>query len=220
MPVTWSYTPKSGPSGVVPAGGFVEGAVDLDGLYGDTDQPCFSSFLAETRSSQELSATLKDLAFGKVDSCGSITIKKDATPDSSQSFGFTASGPDAKVGDFSLVDNGDAAASTNLFESIKRGTYSISENTVDPMWDFVDVSCTNSGPGTTWSKNGPALTVTLGPGGTVDCTYSNKRKPTLTVTKTVVPADDQGLSVEEYTNIIEVAQNDPVVRNKLLQRLK
>jgi len=31
---------------------------------------------------------------------------------------------------------------------------------------------------------------------------------------------DQGLSVEEYTNIIEVAQADPVVRNKLLQRLK
>lgn len=31
---------------------------------------------------------------------------------------------------------------------------------------------------------------------------------------------EQGLSVEEYTSIIEVAQNDPVVRNKLLQRLK
>ena len=31
---------------------------------------------------------------------------------------------------------------------------------------------------------------------------------------------DQGLSVEEYTSIIEVAQNDPVVRNTLLQRLK
>lgn len=31
---------------------------------------------------------------------------------------------------------------------------------------------------------------------------------------------DQGLSVEEYTSIIEVAQNDPAVRNKLLQRLK
>ena len=30
----------------------------------------------------------------------------------------------------------------------------------------------------------------------------------------------EGLSVEEYTSIIEVAQNDPVVRNKLLQRLK
>jgi gas vesicle protein len=31
---------------------------------------------------------------------------------------------------------------------------------------------------------------------------------------------DEGLSVEEYTSIIEVAQNDPIVRNKLLQRLK
>ena len=31
---------------------------------------------------------------------------------------------------------------------------------------------------------------------------------------------DQGLSVEEYKNIIEVAQNDPAVRNKLLQRLQ
>ena len=31
---------------------------------------------------------------------------------------------------------------------------------------------------------------------------------------------DQGLTVEEYKNIIEVAQNDPSVRNKLLQRLQ
>lgn len=31
---------------------------------------------------------------------------------------------------------------------------------------------------------------------------------------------DQGLSVDEYTAIIEVAQNDPVVRDKLLKRIK
>ncbi|OFX03804.1 MAG: hypothetical protein A3D94_15975 [Alphaproteobacteria bacterium RIFCSPHIGHO2_12_FULL_66_14] len=31
---------------------------------------------------------------------------------------------------------------------------------------------------------------------------------------------DQGLSLEEYTTIIRVAQNDPVVRGKLLQRLE
>lgn len=30
---------------------------------------------------------------------------------------------------------------------------------------------------------------------------------------------DQGLSVEEYTSILQVAQNDPGVRGKLLQRL-
>jgi hypothetical protein len=31
---------------------------------------------------------------------------------------------------------------------------------------------------------------------------------------------DQGLSVDEYTNILEVAQNNPTVRQKLLDRLK
>ena len=31
---------------------------------------------------------------------------------------------------------------------------------------------------------------------------------------------DQGLSVEEYTTILTVAQKDPVVRDKLLQRIK
>jgi predicted ATPase with chaperone activity len=30
---------------------------------------------------------------------------------------------------------------------------------------------------------------------------------------------DQGLSVDEYTTIIEVAQNDPDVRNKILARI-
>lgn len=31
---------------------------------------------------------------------------------------------------------------------------------------------------------------------------------------------DQGLSIEEYTNIIKLAQNDPTVHQKLLERLK
>jgi predicted ATPase with chaperone activity len=31
---------------------------------------------------------------------------------------------------------------------------------------------------------------------------------------------EQGLSIEEYTTILKVAQQDPVVRDKLLQRMK
>ena len=31
---------------------------------------------------------------------------------------------------------------------------------------------------------------------------------------------DQGLSVEEYTSIMQVAQSDPEIRQKILQRLK
>jgi hypothetical protein len=30
---------------------------------------------------------------------------------------------------------------------------------------------------------------------------------------------DQGLSVEEYTSMVKVAQNDPTVRERLVQRL-
>jgi hypothetical protein len=35
----------------------------------------------------------------------------------------------------------------------------------------------------------------------------------------VKAVNDQGLSVDEYTNILQVAQNDPDVHQKLLQRL-
>jgi len=31
---------------------------------------------------------------------------------------------------------------------------------------------------------------------------------------------DQGLSVAEYTEILQIAQNNPAVREKILQRLK
>lgn len=31
---------------------------------------------------------------------------------------------------------------------------------------------------------------------------------------------DQGLSVDEYMNIMQVAQNDPAVRDRLIQRMK
>ncbi len=37
------------------------------------------------------------------------------------------------------------------------------------------------------------------------------------ITKAVT---DQGLSVDEYMTIMKVAQNDPVVRDKLLKRLE
>ena len=63
----WPYTPKSGPPGTFPTGSFFEGGLNLtdEGLAG-----CFSSFLAETRSSQSPTAQLKDFALGQFDVCG------------------------------------------------------------------------------------------------------------------------------------------------------
>jgi uncharacterized repeat protein (TIGR01451 family) len=63
----WSYTPKSGTANKIPEGGFFEAGIDLtnEGL----DSGCFSTFLAETRSSQSLTSTLSDYALGSFSFC-------------------------------------------------------------------------------------------------------------------------------------------------------
>jgi hypothetical protein len=50
---------------------------------------------------------------------------------------------------------------------------------------------------------------------------AEKRRLVDEANKALVKAvTDQGLSVEEYTSIMVVAQNDPTVRQKILQRMK
>jgi hypothetical protein len=50
---------------------------------------------------------------------------------------------------------------------------------------------------------------------------SDKQRLVDDANKALVKAvTDQGLSVEEYTSIMVVAQNDPMVREKILQRMK
>jgi uncharacterized repeat protein (TIGR01451 family) len=92
----WPYTPKSGTANVFPAdskggaGALYEGGVDLTALGLDTG--CFSSFLAETRSSQEPTSTLSDFVLGKFSFCtppaletqvssGSVSVGDSVTDD-------------------------------------------------------------------------------------------------------------------------------------------
>jgi len=50
---------------------------------------------------------------------------------------------------------------------------------------------------------------------------ADKRRLVDEANKELVKAvTDQGLSVEEYTSIMVVAQNDPTVRQKILERMK
>jgi hypothetical protein len=50
---------------------------------------------------------------------------------------------------------------------------------------------------------------------------ADKRRLVDEANKELVKAvTDQGLSVEEYTSIMVVAQNDPTVRQKIMQRMK
>jgi hypothetical protein len=67
QPSPWAYQAKSGAANSFPAGAFYEGGIDLAFL--DLEDECFSSFIAETRSSQSVDATLKDFVGGSFASC-------------------------------------------------------------------------------------------------------------------------------------------------------
>jgi hypothetical protein len=69
----WPYAPKSGTSGVFPLQAFFEGGIDVTELVGG--DLCFSTFMAETRSSQPFDATLKDFVIGPLQTC-SIGVSK------------------------------------------------------------------------------------------------------------------------------------------------
>ena len=89
----WTYQSKiSGtPANTIFAGGAMEGGLDLTGL-GLTG--CFSTFLAETRSSPEIGAQLKDFLIGKFESCGSSlkTTPKDGSGNAIPAGGLSIGG--------------------------------------------------------------------------------------------------------------------------------
>lgn len=81
--VFWPTADKSAgecltPPCTVKTGNFFEGAIDLTGILGTNE--CFTTFLAESRSSTSITAELKDVVGGEFDTC-KITVDKTATPD-------------------------------------------------------------------------------------------------------------------------------------------
>ena len=73
----WAYTPKSGTANIFPNESFFEAGIDITALVGEV---CFSSFMAETRSSHSETAELKDFALGDFDLC-SVNVEKVCTND-------------------------------------------------------------------------------------------------------------------------------------------
>mgnify|MGYP001220162581 CR=1 FL=1 len=75
----WSYTPKAGVSGTFPAESFYEGGINLTRVIGG--ETCFSSFMAETRSSSSFTAALKDFVLDDFLLCGIEIVKTCPTGD-------------------------------------------------------------------------------------------------------------------------------------------
>ncbi|HXF97673.1 MAG TPA: hypothetical protein VNJ46_03555 [Gaiellaceae bacterium] len=171
-------------AGSIPAPYFFEGGINLTAVFGQ-NVPCFSTFLTNTRTSQSESAQLKDFTLGEIDTCGSIVIRKEATPSDGTQFGYTATGLDPSS--FSL-----AAGGSQTYSKLQPGSYSVAENAPPAGWAFDSLSCSTSGPGTSASISGATASITLGFLGHVECTYVNKRKPQVRVVKALEPSSDPG----------------------------
>ena len=117
---------------------------------------------------------------------GSITIIKDATPEGSQSFSFTASPP--PLTNFNLVDDG-TSANTKLFSDITNfTTYSVAES-APSTWTLTGISCSVTSPnGGSRTVTLPSVSIDLREGENVSCTFTNTRQSgSLRITKTFDP---------------------------------
>ena len=121
---------------------------------------------------------------------GTIEIEKSANPQSAKGFEFTGTAP---LGDFILVDNTtDPAAASRIFAGLPPGTYTVTER-VPLNWALTGITC--SDPAVLIA--GAQVTITIGPGDSVVCTYHDTRTqppiptpiptPTATPTPTTVP---------------------------------
>jgi uncharacterized repeat protein (TIGR01451 family) len=113
---------------------------------------------------------------------GTVVVRKDAVPDSSLDFAFTADGgiePD----NFSLDDDGDETnglPSSRSFEVLAGAGYSVKE-TVPAGWDQTGATC---------ADGSPMSNIDVGTGETVTCTFANTRHARIVVVKQTVPDGD------------------------------
>jgi uncharacterized repeat protein (TIGR01451 family) len=97
-----SFTP-AWDSGALDTNQFLEVGVDLTSAldFGANSVPCFARFQAETRSSQETTATLKDFAGGQFNTCSSSTVTTPMANGSSVS--NSSVGPGTSVTDRAVI---------------------------------------------------------------------------------------------------------------------
>ncbi len=152
-----------------------------------------SAYLKSRSSGNSFGSELKDFIAPipiNISNCGSIIIRKQTNPDGAPgTFSFThdVDGHSTPVvpSPFTLSDNGEQD-----FFGVFAGTYHFTESATTG-YDFNSISCTVTGSGgSSTSSSGPALTITLAVGDTVDCTFNNTQRGTIIVKKVTDPNPD------------------------------
>ncbi len=106
--IPWPYTGKGGQGFTVndmETGAFFEGGINLSAFFGEA--PCIANFVAETRSSFEVNAVLKDLVHSNFDLCeADISIGEDDVNDVGDTHTFTVDVSTSVAGNPTPVPDG------------------------------------------------------------------------------------------------------------------
>jgi plastocyanin len=84
-------------------------------------------------------------------------------------------------------DPGNGALPNSQTFLVTSGTYTVTEGIV-PGWDLSDLSCSAGGSGDTGTRT---ATITVNPGDTVSCTFTNAKLGTIAIVKDAVPNHPQ-----------------------------
>jgi hypothetical protein len=118
---------------------------------------------------------------------GSITVVKDAKPDSDQDFTVQLGGDGAGniLLDDANPDDGDVASKSETF-SFVPGNYTLTE-VIPAGWDLDSLVCTTSGENEPVTVTPNLATINLDPGEEVTCTFTNIQRGTILVEKQTDP---------------------------------
>ncbi len=99
---------------------------------------------------------------------GTISIVKEAVPESAQNFLFTDTGD---IGDFSIYDDGDGNNSVT-FTDVAEGSYSI-EEIVPAAWNLTEITCSDPDGQTLVNLTSATASIDLDYGESIICTFRN-----------------------------------------------
>ncbi len=179
--VTDNNAPLVFGTGQLPAGTFGEAGIDLTdaGIFLPTVCQHFGDAYLKSRSSSSFTSEVKDfIAPVNIDisNCGNIVVEKLTNPTgSSQSFGFTLTGPSSLDKTFNLTDQ--QSNSTQVFAG---SGYAVSETPVTG-WDLTSAVC----------DQGQTIgSITVAVDQTVTCVFTNTERGNLIVDKVTDPSSD------------------------------
>jgi len=209
----WPFTPKV-PVGtnIFPVGHFFEGGIDLAAL--DLGGACFSSFLAETRTSNSIGSQLKDFVTGGLTSCGatfSTTPSKttlvlgESAPTDAATVHTSATGtPPAPTGTVSFYLCGPSATQITSCDPTGKSAFD-TKNLSGAVQSVNDYTVTSAAPtlagagyycfAATWPGDGNYIDGPYIDGSTTECFQVISLQPTISTAQSFVPNDSATIGV-------------------------